>query len=89
MQWGKSKTYIIIAFIVVNIVLLMSIFKEKTQYNYDFTKKNLNNLKTLLESKNIRYDMKLDTNTSLSESLLSESENGICGASPFFCPKTA
>ena len=64
MQWGKSKTYIIIAFIVVNIVLLMSIFKEKTQYNYDFTKKNLNNLKTLLESKNIRYDMKLDTNTS-------------------------
>lgn len=64
MQWGKSKTYIIIAFIVVNLVLLMSIFKEKTQYKYEFSKKNLNNLKTLLESKNIRYDMKLDTNTS-------------------------
>ena len=64
MQWGKSKTYIIIAFIVVNLVLLMSIFKEKTQYNYEFSKKNLNNLKTLLETKNIRYEMKLDTHIS-------------------------
>lgn len=64
MQWAKSKTYIIIAFIVVNIVLLISIFNEKTKYNYDFSKKNLNNLKTLLEAKNIRYDIKLVTHTS-------------------------
>ncbi|MBF1051930.1 MAG: hypothetical protein HXL16_06950, partial [Peptostreptococcaceae bacterium] len=48
----------------VNIVLIISILKQNEKYRQNFTKKNLNNIKTILSEKNISYDFEINTKTS-------------------------
>ena len=64
MQWKKIRTYLIIALFIVNIVLIISILKQNEKYRQNFTKKNLNNIKTILSEKNISYDFEINTKTS-------------------------
>lgn len=64
MQWKKIKTYLIMALLIVNVVLITSILNQNTQYQKKFTKKNLNNVKTILSEKNINYDFTLNTKIS-------------------------
>ena len=63
MEWSKSKTYLIIAFVITNIVLLISIYFNKYYVNDNFDKKSLINLSKLLSSKNITYDVSLNIQT--------------------------
>ena len=64
MQWKKIRTYLIIALFIVNIVLIISILKQNEKYRQNFTKKNLNNIKTILSENNISYDFEINTKTS-------------------------
>lgn len=61
MDWSRAKTYLIIAFIVTNLLLIWSIFSDiiDTQQQNFFSKQSIANLKSLLDQKKIRLDCKL------------------------------
>lgn len=63
MQWSKSKTYIITALLITNLILLFSIYSDKQSKIDIFSEKNLKNLEQLLKNKNIKSEVKLNTNT--------------------------
>ena len=63
MEWSKSKTYLIIAFVITNVILLVSIYFNNYYINDNFDKKSLINLSKLLSSKNITYNVSLNIQT--------------------------
>ena len=63
MDWSKSKTYIIIAFLITNLILLLSIYSSKNHFNNEFNEKSLKNLEKLLEERNVKSKVKLSTQT--------------------------
>ncbi|MGP1411573.1 MAG: hypothetical protein ACTTKD_07040 [Peptoanaerobacter stomatis] len=63
MEWSKSKTYLIIAFVITNVILLVSIYFNNYYINDNFDKKSLINLSKLLSNKNITYNVSLNIQT--------------------------
>lgn len=63
MEWSKSKTYIIIAFLITNFILLLSIYSTKNHFDNEFNEKSLKNLEKLLEERNVKSKEKLSIQT--------------------------
>ncbi len=63
MDWGKAKTYLIIAFIITNIILIFSIFTDKTRQDSYFTKESSESLKQFLLQKNLNLHTELPKET--------------------------
>ncbi len=64
MDWGKAKTYLIIAFAITNIIMIISLVKDyDTQEKGYFTKESVSSLLLLLEKNDIKLqtDMPKDT----------------------------
>ncbi len=63
MDWGKVKTYLIIAFTITNIILIYSIFTDKADKNPYFTKESMENLERFLLQKNLSLHTELPKET--------------------------
>ena len=64
MEWSKTKTYLIIALLITNIILIFSIYSDRKNSYDNFGKKNLKNLEKFLSDRNIKSNVKLNTDTS-------------------------
>ena len=63
MDWGKAKTYLIIAFTITNIILMFSIFSDRTDENSYFTKESYESLEQFLLQKNLNLHTELPKET--------------------------
>ena len=59
MQWTKAKTYLIIALLIANIVLFLSLDQRKIYFNNDISSKNLNNINQILSDMGVKNNLKL------------------------------
>ena len=63
MDWGKAKIYLIIAFVITNIILLISIFSDVNNKNSYFTKESYQSLNEFLLQKNLNLHTELPKET--------------------------